>query len=55
MGENLARSSLFLFFTSFFHYFDVILPEDDPIPDIEGLDGITLSPKPYKAFLKIRN
>ncbi|CAD7080762.1 unnamed protein product [Hermetia illucens] len=55
MGENLARSSLFLFFSSFVQNFDVILFEGQPLPDIEGLDGITLSPKPYKAVLKIRN
>jgi methyl farnesoate epoxidase / farnesoate epoxidase len=52
LGENLAKSSLFLLFTSIMHEFDI-----EPIgnlPNLKGRDGITLSPQPYKARLTKR-
>lgn len=54
MGENLAKSSLFLFFASFMHSFNIRVPKGEPLPDIVGLDGITLSPKPFKLILSPR-
>lgn len=54
MGENLAKSSSFLLFASFMHAFEMEVPEDVESPDDMGLDGITISPKPFKALLKPR-
>lgn len=56
MGEHLAKSSLFLFFATFMHAFDLrVTDEMTGLPDIIGTDGITLSPKPYQALLKPRH
>lgn len=54
MGENLAKSSLFLFFASFLHGFYIKMPNGEKLPDLTGIDGITLSPKGYKIFLSPR-
>lgn len=54
MGENLAKSSSFLLFASFMHAFEMEVPVDVESPDDMGLDGITISPKPFKALLKPR-
>lgn len=54
MGENLAKSTLFLFFTTFLHSFEFFVPNGHPMASIEGYDGITLSPKPFKLVLKPR-
>ncbi|XP_055385573.1 methyl farnesoate epoxidase-like [Condylostylus longicornis] len=54
VGEMLARSSLFLFFAIFVQNFDIELQDHKNLPEKIGFDGITLSPKPYKAYLKIR-
>ncbi|XP_063701883.1 methyl farnesoate epoxidase-like [Culicoides brevitarsis] len=54
IGENLAKSSVFLFFASFIHSFDILPPSKRELPSLEPIDGITLSPQPYKVFLKSR-
>lgn len=54
MGENLAKSSLFLFFASFLHGFYIKMPNGEKLPDTTGIDGITLSPKGYKVILSPR-
>lgn len=54
MGENLAKSTLFLFFATFMHSFDFMVPAKDNLPSIEGYDGITLSPKPFKLKISPR-
>lgn len=54
MGENLAKSSLFLFFASFMHSFYVTTPAGHDLPDTNGLDGITIAPKPFKVMLTPR-
>ncbi|GAB1865261.1 Probable cytochrome P450 305a1 [Camponotus japonicus] len=46
-GEQLARSSLFMFLTNVVHHFDMELPADHDKPELRGYDGFTLSPKPY--------
>lgn len=51
LGEQLARSSLFLFFTYIIHYFDMELSAEHDKPDLNCYDGFTLSPKPY--YLKL--
>lgn len=55
MGENLAKSSLFLYLASFIHSFDMTMPPGCRLPDVTGLDGITLSPKPFEVLLKARS
>lgn len=54
MGEHLAKSSMFLFLASFMHSFEMRIPQGDDLPDVIGLDGITLSPKPFKVILSQR-
>ncbi|XP_066592768.1 methyl farnesoate epoxidase-like [Prorops nasuta] len=54
MGENLARSSLFLYFASVIHKFDVEMSPEHDQPDLNGFDGFTVSPKPYHLKLKLR-
>lgn len=54
MGENLAKSSLFLFFASYLHAFFLKIPNGDKLPNLIGFDGITLSPKGYRLVMTSR-
>lgn len=54
MGENLAKSTLFLFFATFLHSFEFSAPPGSGMPRIDAYDGITLSPKPFKLLIKPR-
>jgi methyl farnesoate epoxidase / farnesoate epoxidase len=54
MGENLAKSSLFQFFASFVHSYEFRVPDATALPSWEGIDGITLTPKPFQVILKPR-
>jgi len=51
LGETLARSSLFLFFSALLHNFFISVPSGYPTPSPDSYDGITLSPKPFYARL----
>ncbi|XP_018372426.1 PREDICTED: methyl farnesoate epoxidase-like isoform X1 [Trachymyrmex cornetzi] len=51
LGEQLARSTLFLFFTYVVHYFDIEISAEHSKPNLNGYDGFTVSPKPY--YLKL--
>lgn len=51
IGENIARSSLFIYFASFMHAFKMAIPSGVDLPDITPMDGITLQPKPFKVEL----
>jgi len=51
LGETLARSSLFLFFSTLLHNFFISVPSGYPTPSVDSYDGITLSPKPFYARL----
>lgn len=53
VGENLARSSLFIFFVALLQEFD-ISSDDSNLPDLEGRNGITLAPKTYKLIFQLR-
>ncbi len=55
MGETLAKSSLFLYLASFVHSFDMKMAPGHTLPDLTGLDGITLSPKPFEVLLTPRS
>lgn len=54
IGESIARSNLFLFFTAFVQKFDIELPVGSTLPELVGLDGLTLSPQPFKAYIRVR-
>lgn len=54
MGENLAKASLFLYFATFMHAFDMIVPNGVSLPNTQPNDGITLQPKPFQLQLKLR-
>jgi hypothetical protein len=45
-----AKSSLFLFFASLLHSFNIEI--DGNLPSLLGIDGISIAPKPYKVLLK---
>ncbi|XP_011495207.1 PREDICTED: probable cytochrome P450 303a1 [Ceratosolen solmsi marchali] len=51
LGENLARSTLFVYFTNILHHFDFEIDEKYAKPDINGFDGFVVSPKPF--YLKL--
>lgn len=46
IGENLAKSNLFVFFATFMHSFDM---KSAIVPPMEGVDGITIAPKPLRV------
>ncbi|XP_064082744.1 cytochrome P450 18a1-like [Macrobrachium nipponense] len=48
LGHVLAKSQLFLYFTSILHVFNISCPENEPLPSMEGDLGTTLTPKPFK-------
>ncbi|XP_069767188.1 cytochrome P450 2D26-like [Narcine bancroftii] len=55
LGEQLAKTELFLFFTSMLQRFIFLLPENEPRPSYrEAKFGITLSPLPYRLCVKAR-
>ncbi|XP_055609285.1 methyl farnesoate epoxidase-like [Uranotaenia lowii] len=54
LGESMAKWNLFIFFASFMHAFLIEPGQDGCLPDLEGVDGITLSPKPFFVKLKER-
>ncbi|KAG5683596.1 hypothetical protein PVAND_012869 [Polypedilum vanderplanki] len=52
IGENVAKSSLFLFFASTMHTFTPYCIGE--LPSLTGIDGISLAPKPFKVLLRRR-
>lgn len=54
LGEALARTCIFTFFVGVLRQFDVQQPENAPLPDVNLLQGITLSAKPYQVLFKRR-
>lgn len=51
LGESLAKTNYFLFFTALLHNFYIEKDFDGPEPQLEGYDGVTISPKPFRARL----
>lgn len=45
---------LFLILVSLLRHFQFIWPEDAGAPDFTPVYGITLSPKPYKMGIRLR-
>lgn len=54
LGEVLARMEIFLFFASLLHSFDLSLPEGEVLPDLKGVGGVTINPRPFKVCLRPR-
>nr|CAD7612452.1 unnamed protein product [Timema genevievae] len=54
LGETLARSTLFLFFTTLLHNFTLSVPPEGSLPSTKGYDGVTISPRPFFAVLTPR-
>lgn len=55
LGEVLARSTFFLFFTSLFQEFTFSIPAGDPKPTTVPLSGITITPQPFRVKAIKRN
>ncbi|XP_076679748.1 putative cytochrome P450 303a1 isoform X2 [Andrena cerasifolii] len=55
MGENLARSNLFIIVTSLLQMFTFsMVPGEKPPTPLEFTDGVTASVKPFKAVVSLR-
>ncbi|XP_062887151.1 cytochrome P450 2J2-like [Mobula hypostoma] len=55
LGEQLAKTELFIFFTSILQRFTLFLPENEARPSYkEAQFGITLCPLPYRLRAKAR-
>lgn len=53
LGENLARGCLFTFFVGIMQKYRIELPDNEPMPSLDTLPGLVLSPQPYKVrFIK---
>lgn len=48
LGESLARMELFLFLAATFQRFKIMAPDPDDLPEVKGVYGVTMSPKPFK-------
>nr|CAD7430294.1 unnamed protein product [Timema monikensis]CAD7436102.1 unnamed protein product [Timema monikensis] len=55
LGESLARSNLFITFTSLLQNFALRLPEGVPRPSTEPEGGLTFTTKPFSIVMKPRN
>ena len=49
LGEAVAKMELFLFLTTIIKKFDFVVPDNEPLPNLDGILGITYSPQPYKV------
>lgn len=54
MGEILAKSNLFLFFTTLLQNFIFSVPNENPLPCDKPIDGATPSIKPYNVLILSR-
>ena len=51
LGESLAKMELFLFFTAMMQRFRFSTPPGMPLPDMEGILGLTNAPKPFETVV----
>ncbi|XP_017579851.1 cytochrome P450 2F2-like [Pygocentrus nattereri] len=54
LGEGLARMELFLILVTVLRRFQFFWPEDAGEPDFTPLYGVTLTPKPYRMGVRLR-
>ncbi|KAL6480639.1 hypothetical protein MHYP_G00116720 [Metynnis hypsauchen] len=54
LGEGLARMELFLILVTLLRQFQFFWPEDAGDPDFTPLFGVTLTPKPYRMGVRLR-
>ncbi|XP_071807128.1 cytochrome P450 2J2-like [Asterias amurensis] len=55
IGEQLAKTELFIFLTHTLHQFNIEKPADSPPISFKGIMGVTLSPLPYEICATPRN
>ena len=55
LGETLAKSELFLFFTGLLHQFHILAERPGLVPSQEAQEGLTQLPLPFKVILKPRS
>ena len=55
LGEPLARNTFFLLATTLVKTFEFKSVPGEPLPTLEPIAGITLSPKPYEAVVELRH
>ena len=48
VGETVAKLELFLFLSIMLHQYSFIPAEGEPLPDLVGVRGLIIKPKPYK-------
>lgn len=51
MGEMMGKANLFLFITTLMQSFEFLVPEGDPVPTDEPIDGATPSVRKYNALI----
>ncbi|GFS69564.1 hypothetical protein NPIL_573131, partial [Nephila pilipes] len=47
-GDTAAIIELFLYFTTIIQKFSILVPDTEPLPDLDGTAHLLLIPKPYK-------
>ena len=52
LGENLARSEVFLFIVRMLQKFEVLPNPDEPVPSMEGVFGVVNTPPQYQIVMK---
>ncbi|CAH1235119.1 unnamed protein product [Diabrotica balteata] len=53
LGEALGKANIFLFFTAILHNFYLVKADDSELK-LEGYDGVTMAPKPFRVRLIAR-
>ncbi|XP_065147824.1 cytochrome P450 2F2-like isoform X2 [Paramisgurnus dabryanus] len=54
LGEGLARMELFLVIVTLLRRFQFVWPEDAGEPDYTPVFGVTLTPRPYRMHIRLR-
>ncbi|KAL5012956.1 hypothetical protein ScPMuIL_011507 [Solemya velum] len=49
LGESLAKIEMFTFLTSIVQQYVIAPPENEPLPTLDGIVGLTHTPKPFKV------